>query len=96
MRPAGEVRMALFNACAELATPAHAPTLRELATRACVGFDAARSTVREMKRAGQIRQARERRVDYRNRPVAEYEPAMPVGGGAGFVDLGSVLRVWGG
>lgn len=96
MRPAGEVRLALLNACTELATPLRAPTLRELALRACVGLDAARSTVREMKRAGQIRQVRERRVHYRNRPVAEYEPAMPGAGGAGYVDLGSVLRSWGG
>lgn len=96
MRPAGEVRLALLNACSQLATPERGATLRELAVRACVGFDAARSTVRDMKRAGQIRQARERRVDYRNRPVAEYEPAMPSVGAAGFVDLGSVLRAWGG
>lgn len=99
MRPAGEVRLALLDACRQLATPERAPTLRELAARACVGLDAATHTVKHMSRAGQLRIARERRVDYRNRPVAEYEPAgQPVQAGAdeaGFVDLSSVLQVWG-
>lgn len=97
MRPAGEVRVALFRACSQLATPDRSPTLREMAMRACVGFDAARSTVRDMARAGQIRQVRERRVDYRNRPVAEYAPTapVPIAVQPDDVDLSSVLRVWG-
>ena len=31
MRPAGEVRQALLNACTQLATPDRGPTLREMA-----------------------------------------------------------------
>lgn len=95
MRPAGEVRLALLNACNQLATAERGPTLREMAVRACVGFDAARSTVRDMKRSGQIHQVRERRVAYRNRPVAEYMPAQREAGAGGFVDLAAVLQVWG-
>ncbi len=41
--------------------------------------------------------ARQRHVAYRNRPVAEYAPAALVSDDqVCFVDLGSVLRAWGG
>ena len=104
MRPAGEVRQALLQACAELATPERGPTLRELAARACVGLDAATYTMKHMARAKVVRIARTRRVAYRNRPVAEYVPAALVGpavqacaaNDAGFMDLGAVLQAWGG
>jgi hypothetical protein len=100
MRPAGEVRLALLNACRQLATPERAPTLQEIAAKACVGFAAARNTVPNMVRAKQLRPVRTRAVQHRNRPVAEYEPvpasAVPLAEDDGFVDLGSVLRVWGG
>lgn len=96
MRPACEVRTALMNACNQLATPERGPTLREMAAVACVGLKAATHTVKNMSRAGQVRIARRRRVDYRNRPVAEYVPATLVADDqAGVIDLGSVLQVWG-
>ncbi len=75
MRPAGEIRQALLQACAALATPERAPTLREIAERAQVGLAAAEQTVKNMRRAGVLRVVRDRRVAYRNRPVAEYVPA---------------------
>ncbi len=97
MRPPCEVRAALLNACSQLATPERGPTLREMAAVACVGLRAATYTVKNMSRAGQVRIARERRVEYRNRPVAEYVPAaLADGQDDGFVDLSAVLRVWGG
>lgn len=95
MRPSGEVRLALFNACCELATPERGATLKEIAAKACVGLQAARNTVPNMVRAKQLHQPRTRRVEHRNRPVAEYAPAVETEAEAGFVDLGSVLRVWG-
>ena len=95
MRPAGEVRQALLNACTQLATPDRGPTLREMAAVACVGLQAARRTVENMSRAGQLRRVRDRKVEYRNRPVAEYVPAAMQGDDDGFVDLAQVLRVWG-
>lgn len=95
MRPAGEIRQALLQACMALATPDHGPTLREIAARAQVGLQAARRTMDNMCRAGVIRKARDRRVAYRNRPVAEYVPAAwtppqqnPAAG------LASVLTTW--
>ena len=74
MRPAGEVRLALLKAAWELVTPDRGATLRELAHHSQVGLHAARDTVAHMRRAGQLCIARERKVPYRNRPVAEYVP----------------------
>ncbi len=91
MRPAGEVRLALLRAARELATPDRAGTLREIAERACVGVSSARWTIRDMWRAGQLAQVRERPVSYRNRPVWEYAPVMP---GEQRGDLVNVLKAW--
>lgn len=98
MRPAGEVRQALLHACVQLAAPGRGVTLREMALQAQVGLGAARSTVSAMRRAGQIRIDGQRRVDYRNRPVAVYMPALPAqqGQGKGCMSLANVLRVWAG
>lgn len=96
MRPMGDVRQALLQACMDLATPTRGATLRELAARACVGLDAARRTVSDMHRAEQIRVVGKRRVQYRNRPVAEYAPVLPEYGQGGGADLASVLQAWGG
>lgn len=79
MRPAGEVRQALLQACVALVQQGQAPTLRELAAHACVGLAAAERTVDNMRRAGVLHSPRTRRVPYRNRPVAEYEPAQHTG-----------------
>jgi hypothetical protein len=76
MRKPGEERTALFKAACEMVTPERAPTLSELAGKACVGKDAARRTVDNMVRAGLLRIERLRRVEYRNRPVAEYVPVL--------------------
>jgi hypothetical protein len=96
MRPAGEIHQALLSAAQALSTPEQAPTLAEMAAHAQVGVDAARHTVPKMKQRGVLRIARTRRVDYRNRPVAEYEPVPP---GAQAVDadddgLARVLSAW--
>lgn len=84
MRAPGEVRQALLCAAAELATPERGPTLAELAARAQVGRDVALHTVKNMKRSGELTVPRTRRVAYRNRPVAEYAPAvyLPTDGSA--------------
>lgn len=94
MRACGEVRLALYNACRALATPERGATLREMALHAQVGFDAARCTVRDMRRTRQLHPVGERRVAYRNRPVVEYAPAEP---GTQLCAAGSngLWRVWG-
>lgn len=93
MRPMGEISLALLGAMVELRTPERGPTVQELALHTQVGIDAATNTVKNLRRHGHVRIVRTRRVDYRNRPVAEFEPT-DVGqqpDGAGFVDLGSVI-----
>lgn len=94
MRLAGDTRLALLKAAAELSTPERAPTLRELALKACVGQDAAMHTVKNLTRCGALTIARTRRVDYRNRPVAEYAPAAPPGQLSPMADLGNVFASW--
>ena len=94
MRPVGEISLALLGAMQELRTPEQAPTVRELALHAQVGIDAATETVKNLRRHGHVRIVRRRRVDYVNKPVAEYEPASSVNEGAGLVDLGDVMSAW--
>jgi hypothetical protein len=95
MRPAGEIKLALLRAAAELATPRRGPTLRELAAAARVGLDAAESTVENMVRAGDLVIVRKRKVEYRNKPVAEYsikpDPSDPASTDSA---LGRVLASW--
>ncbi len=91
-RQAGEVRQALYSAAADLATADQAPTMREMAIKACVGFSSARRTVSNMVRAGQLHPVRMRRVPYRNKPVAEYVPVVH-GDSLGF-DFKTLISVW--
>ena len=93
MRPAGEVSQALLQAAHALATAGGGATLRELSAKACVGTEAARRAVDNMKRQGRLHVVRTRRVTYRNRPVAEYAPApLP----STRMELGQVFQVWAG
>jgi hypothetical protein len=95
MRPPGEARQALLKAAKELTTVARSPTFLELTARACVGKVAALNTVRHMRRAGLLVIVRTRKVDYRNRPVAEYAPgAIDEPSGAAGAALGNVFHSW--
>lgn len=80
MRPAGEIHQALLKAAGELValakSPSKGPTLAEIADRACVGREAARVHVPKLKSRGHLKQVGDRRVNYRNRPVAEYAPKV--------------------
>lgn len=101
MRPHGEVRQALLGAAHTLCTPTRGATLAELAAHAQVGREHARHMVANLRRYGALSIARTRQVPYRNRPVAEYVPNVAAANdalndaGAGFVDLGQMLQVWG-
>lgn len=94
MRPAGEVRLALLQACRDLQQPGRGPTLREMAHHARVGIKAAKETVRNMRRDGVLVAPRTRRVDYRNRPVNEYAPAQSVARCTPVVGLARVMTAW--
>lgn len=111
MRPPGEVRQALHRAACELLPrercgDPHAPrpTMREIAHRAQVGVEVANQTIKNMTRAGDLKPAGTKRVDYCNKPVAVYEPLVYLDGGisadlhvregAGWVDLGRIVGGW--
>lgn len=99
-RPAGqvgEVHQALLAAARELATPERAPTVAELAAHAQVGQRAALNTVKNMRRRGQLRIVRTRRVEHTTKPVAEYAPvdgpqAHPVSPKS--FEFGALLGAW--
>lgn len=80
MRPAGEISQAILTAACELVREEcgqrRGPTLKELAAHACVGYEAAMHTVKNLTRAGKLEPVAQRQVDYRNRPVAEYAPPV--------------------
>lgn len=98
MRPAGEVGLAILRAVADLehevAGMRRGPTLTELARKACVGVQAARRTVDNLRRAGKLVPVAERKVEYRNRPVAEYAVKRNAETVDEFVDVGSVFGMW--
>ena len=100
MRPAGDVRQALFSAACSYHSEGRAPTLRELAHSSQVGLGDARRCVDNMKRAGALQIVGTRRVDYRNRPVNEYAPVLPSAEPEpemihhGWVDLGNCMADW--
>ena len=104
MRPASETHLALLQAAhairMERAASGQGATLLEMAHRAQVGYKVARALVPKLKARGQLLVVGERRVDYRNRPVAEYAPAQFDDGAAecrhghGWVDLGRCISGW--
>lgn len=95
MRPAGEVRQALLDAAQVLTTETTAPTLMELAAHSQVGSTAALFTIRNMVKSGALVIVRTRRVDYRNRPVAEYStPSAMHDATGGMCDFRTLAACW--
>ena len=94
MRPLSEVAQALLSTANRLSAAGRAVTLAELAAGACVGQQAARNTVSNLKRHGHLKIVGLRRVTYRNRPVAEYAPALEVPRMPGWVALDACLAGW--
>jgi hypothetical protein len=105
MRPA-EVGPALIRAAKDLAhernreaaaatSTRRGATLAELAERACVGQQTARNLVPKLKSRGQLEIVGLRKVDYRNRPVAEYAPPdLDHPSQHGWANLGHCLKNW--
>lgn len=79
-RPSGEVHLAMLRAAAALrierAQSGQGATLLEIVQRSQVGYAVARSTLRNMVAHGHLHVVGQRRVEYRNRPVLEYAPAV--------------------
>lgn len=95
MRPAGTVSQALLKAVQQLATPERGPTLREIAAAAELDVTVARRAIPNMKRYGRIRICGERRVQGRNRPVAEYGMPVVRAEAANDFSLSMAIAAWG-
>lgn len=104
MRPASETHLALLQAAhaihTERAETGQGATLLELVHRSQVGYKVARALVAKLKCRGQLQIVGQRRVAYRNRPVAEYAPAVPVPDlvpvavDGGLIELCDCLAAW--
>ena len=100
MRPAGETHLALLQAAhairRERAESGQGATLLELVHRSQVGYKCARALVQKLKARGQLQIVGQRKVEYRNRPVAEYAPAPPTKAKekAGWVGLSDCVQSW--
>ena len=97
-RPLGEVARALLATANRLSAAGRAVTLAEMRAGACVGKEAARDTVKNLKRHGHLKIVGERQVSYRNKKVKEYalatveaERVSPAPAGS---DLGRCLHAW--
>jgi hypothetical protein len=100
MRPAGDCHKALLLAAAALkierAKSGQGATLLELVHRSQVGYKVARALVPKLTDRGYLQKVGERRVHYRNRPVAEYAPVAhgPIASDDGPVALAHAVRSW--
>lgn len=94
MRPRSEEATALLETALRLSAAGRGVTLAELAAHSQVGKASARVLVPKLKRRGQLRIVGLRRVTYRNRPVAEYAPALEVPRMPGWVALDACLAGW--
>lgn len=95
MRPAGEIRRALREAAkALLAESTPGVTWRDLAVHACIGHQAARRTVGNMARAGELRPSGATRVPGVRRPMTTYTLPTPAPSTAPPA-LDALMRTWG-
>lgn len=94
MRPRGEIRSALSMAALELHVERGGGTWRDMAARACVGFDAARRTVENMARSGELIPASTRRVEGIRRPMVVYAPVISCEPRSDGAELERVMSTW--
>lgn len=96
MRPRGEIRRAIGDAAWALTVERamQGGTWRELAQRACVGYAAARQTVKDMARAGELQAVGAVRVDHSRRPMTLYAPAPERAAPTAAANLATVMRTW--
>jgi hypothetical protein len=74
MRPRGEIRQAISDAAYTLKEQGGG-TFRDLAQLACVGYQAAEATAKNMARAGELAVVGKVRVPNVRRPMNKYAPA---------------------
>ncbi len=103
MRPVGDIRLAILQAAhlihRERAATGQGPTLAKIVERSQVGYKAARNTVANLTRSGQLAIVDTCKVEGRNRPAAVYAPVEAhrepeITSGPGWLDLSKCLRAW--
>lgn len=96
MRPQGEVRQALAQSAQALFEERGAFNFRDLATHANVGFGAARCTVQNMARTGDLVRVGAQRLENTRAWIALYEPgeAPAVAQADAVDDLLAVTASW--
>lgn len=90
MRPRGEIREALHSVALSLPLD-QGLNYRDFAAKACVGFDAAHTTIKNMARAGELDVVKTDRVDWSRRPVAFYGIRRATSASA---ELARVINEW--
>ena len=95
-RPTGEIRQALAKAATRVANEKGAGTWRDLAIVAKVGFDAARQTVDNMQRAGDLKVVGIEKRAHSRRWMKLYAPPEPANFATATTGdaLSSVVRGW--
>lgn len=101
MRPPSEVRLVLRTAALELTAERGAFTWRELAEHTQVGYEKARSTVQDMRRAGELQPCGQARSAHSTNWVTLYEASAAISHSepsqtlqTGLDDLGVVVLSW--
>lgn len=102
MRPRGEIRAALSAAALAMAPVAEAKTALagvtylELAATAKVGFEAARTTTKDMVKAGELVPVGFRQVPGIKRPLRTYLPAAATAAANDEQQSGPAFGLWAG
>lgn len=101
MRPRGEIRQALATAAADIVAERRerqerviGATYLDMAVRACVGFAAARDTVKNMARSGELAPAGEVRVQGSRRPLTAYAPPSVAPAVIGATEIERLGALW--
>lgn len=95
-RPRGEIREAIVQAAQQLQAEQGGANWREMAQRACVGYDKARQTVRDMVKVGELQPCGQERVAHARRPMVRYALGRrwETPGTTGGQGLYAVMRTW--
>jgi len=96
MRPRGEIRAALSAAALAMSPVAEARgiTYLELAVTAQVGFELARTTVKDMVKAGELVPVGDRQVPGIKRPLRTYTVRQAANDASAAIPLDRALRGW--
>lgn len=94
MRPRGEIREALFEVAEQFAARRCAASWRSLAEGAQVGYDAARRTVENMVRAGELEHVGSEKPEGSAVKIGLYAPVPSDASRLAVQDLAQITQGW--